>query len=51
MIFGTDGALAGIMGSTYVAVDVYGMDGKDMELGALPFQGAVKVGKWGSSQW
>lgn len=51
VIFGTDGALAGIMGSTYVAVDVYGMDGKDMELGALPFQGAVKVGKWGSSQW
>jgi hypothetical protein len=49
VIFGSDGALAGILGTTYVSVDVWGIPGKDMELGNLPFQGVVKVGKWGSS--
>jgi hypothetical protein len=52
VVFGTKGALAGILGSTAVAVDVEGLpngDGKsgEMELSGLPFQGSVTVGKKG----
>jgi len=50
VVFGTKGALAGILGSTAVAVDVEGLpsgDGEagEMELSGLPLQGSVIVGK------
>jgi hypothetical protein len=50
VIFDSNGALAGILGSTAVAVDVQGLpfhngDGREMELNGLPFQGSIRVGK------
>jgi hypothetical protein len=45
-----NGALAGILGSASVAVDVKGLpfhsDGRrEMELSDLPFRGSIRVGK------
>ncbi|KAF7343274.1 hypothetical protein MVEN_01759500 [Mycena venus] len=51
VIFGTDGAVAGILGVAGVAVDVFGLPfpggrgGGEMELQGLPFRGRVLVGK------
>ena len=52
VIFGSQGALAGLLGSVDVALDVHGLPfrngpGSDgtMELSGLPFQGSVRVGK------
>ncbi|KAK7042569.1 hypothetical protein R3P38DRAFT_2891252 [Favolaschia claudopus] len=49
VIFGSDGAVAGIMGVAGVAVDVVGLpiptENGEMELHGLPFQGKVPVGK------
>ncbi|KAI4524646.1 hypothetical protein K525DRAFT_262394 [Schizophyllum commune Loenen D] len=51
VIFGHDGATAGILGTTAVGVSVRGLpvldDGKpsEMDLRGLPFKGNVKVGK------
>ncbi|KAF9011692.1 hypothetical protein BDQ17DRAFT_1344636 [Cyathus striatus] len=56
VIFSSSGALAGILGTAAVTVDVHGLpvegDGKDgrgteIELSGLPFRGAVRVGKKG----
>ncbi|KAJ7507033.1 hypothetical protein B0H11DRAFT_189376 [Mycena galericulata] len=53
VIFGADGAVAGIMGTADVGVDVFGLpfpghDGRsEMELKGLPFSGSVPVGKKG----
>ncbi|KAJ7092795.1 hypothetical protein B0H15DRAFT_832541 [Mycena belliarum] len=51
VIFGSDGAVAGILGMASVGVDVFGMplpggggEG-EMELTGLPFSGSVPVGK------
>jgi len=48
VVFGTKGALAGILGTAAVAVDVHGFtigDGSVVELDGLPFRGSVRVGK------
>jgi hypothetical protein len=48
VIFGTDGALAGLLGHGAVAVDVNGLpfgNGREIELTGLPFRGSVRVGK------
>ncbi|KAJ7766322.1 hypothetical protein DFH07DRAFT_915995 [Mycena maculata] len=51
VIFGSDGAIAGILGTAAVAIDVFGLpfpgnDGQgEMELTGLPFRGAIHVGK------
>jgi hypothetical protein len=48
VIFGTDGAVAGLLGSTAVAIDVEGLpsgEAGEMELSGLPFRGSVIVGK------
>jgi len=52
VIFDSGGAVAGILGSAAVAVDVHGLpvhggSGEDgeMELSGLPFQGSVVIGK------
>ena len=50
VIFGSQGALAGVQGVAAVAVRVEGLpfaNGRDgeMELSGLPFQGAVRIGK------
>ncbi|KAJ7118452.1 hypothetical protein C8R43DRAFT_1077421 [Mycena crocata] len=51
VIFGSDGAVAGILGVAGVAVDVFGLpfpgdDGEsEIELNGLPFRGSVLVGK------
>lgn len=50
MIFGTNGALAGVQGVAAVAVHVRGLPfengkGGEMELEGLPFQGSVRIGK------
>ncbi|KAJ6588138.1 hypothetical protein B0H19DRAFT_1300752 [Mycena capillaripes] len=51
VIFGTDGAVAGILGVAGVAVDVFDLPfpgddgGSEMELHGLPFRGSVLVGK------
>jgi hypothetical protein len=53
VVFGTGGAVAGILGVASVAVDVFGLtipgdgDGSsgEMELHGLPFRGSVLVGK------
>ncbi|KAJ7025420.1 hypothetical protein C8F04DRAFT_1400596 [Mycena alexandri] len=52
VIFGTDGAVAGILGVASVAVDVFGLPlpgneggNGEMELSGLPFRGSVLVGK------
>lgn len=51
VIFDSGGAVAGILGSAAVAVEVYGLpvhggSGEgEMELSGLPFQGSVLVGK------
>ncbi|KAJ7450789.1 hypothetical protein FB451DRAFT_1146099 [Mycena latifolia] len=53
VIFGTDGAVAGILGAASVAVEVFGLPfpgndgGGEMELSGLPFCGSVVVGKKG----
>ncbi|KAJ7111482.1 hypothetical protein C8R44DRAFT_883276 [Mycena epipterygia] len=53
VIFGSDGAVAGLLGVAAVAVDVFGLplpgnDGRsEMELNGLPFRGSVLVGKKG----
>ncbi|KAJ7639709.1 hypothetical protein DFH06DRAFT_1053720 [Mycena polygramma] len=53
VIFGTDGAVAGILGVAGVAIDVFGLpvpgggEGREMELNGLPFRGSVLVGKKG----
>ncbi|KAG6901227.1 hypothetical protein C0995_015044 [Termitomyces sp. Mi166 len=49
LVFGSDGAIAGILGSTAVAARVRGLplsghDG-EMELSHLPFKGSVRLGK------
>lgn len=44
VIFGSSGAVAGILGHADVRADVHGLNG-NMELGGLPFRGAVRVGK------
>jgi hypothetical protein len=50
VIFGNS-AVAGILGATDVAVDVFGLpfpgddEGSEMELNGLPFRGKVVVGK------
>ncbi|KAF9811543.1 hypothetical protein IEO21_06547 [Rhodonia placenta] len=50
VIFGTQGAIAGVQGVAAVAVHVHGLpfeNGRDgeMELTGLPFQGSVRIGK------
>ncbi|KII91591.1 hypothetical protein PLICRDRAFT_696608 [Plicaturopsis crispa FD-325 SS-3] len=52
VIFGTQGALAGIQGSAAVSVNVHGLPIKngsgnagEMELTGLPVQGSVRIGK------
>ncbi|CAL1710343.1 unnamed protein product [Somion occarium] len=50
VIFGTNGALAGVQGVAAVAVHVRGLPfengkGGEMELEGLPFQGSVRIGK------
>ncbi|KAG6828723.1 hypothetical protein H0H92_006952 [Tricholoma furcatifolium] len=54
VLFGTDGAVAGLLGSTAVAARVRGLPlpGQDgeMELSGLPFRGSVRVGKKGMLQ-
>ena len=50
MVFGTDGALAGLQGEAAVAVRVNGLpfeNGRDseMHLTGLPFKGNVRIGK------
>ncbi|KAI8989245.1 hypothetical protein BD414DRAFT_439907 [Trametes punicea] len=50
VIFGTQGALAGVQGEAAVAARVHGLpfaNGRDgeMELTGLPFQGSVRIGK------
>ena len=50
VIFGSQGALAGVEGVAAVAVRVEGLpfaSGRDpeMELAGLPFQGSVRIGK------
>ncbi|KAJ7700385.1 hypothetical protein B0H17DRAFT_1047135 [Mycena rosella] len=52
VIFGSDGAVAGLLGTASVAVEVFGLpfpggDGGEMELNGLPFRGSVPVGKKG----
>jgi hypothetical protein len=52
VIFDSNGALAGLLGSTAVAVEVQGLpfhngSGHEMELSGLPFQGSIRVGKKG----
>lgn len=49
MIFGTEGATAGIMGNAAVTVSVDGIpfDGDKLVLFGLPFQGRVHIGKKG----
>ena len=54
VIFGTQGALAGVQGVAAVAVRVNGLpfaNGHDgeMELTGLPFEGSVRIGK--KSMW
>jgi hypothetical protein len=48
-VFGSGGAVAGILGSTAVSVGVQGLpfpgEAGEMELGGLPFRGSVRVGK------
>lgn len=51
-MFGTKGAVAGILGTAAVGVDVEGLpngngEAGEMELSGLPFQGSVIVGKKG----
>lgn len=51
MVFGSDGAVAGLLGTAAVGVNIHGLpihgpDGiEDMELEGLPFQGSTRVGK------
>ncbi|PCH36932.1 hypothetical protein WOLCODRAFT_167215 [Wolfiporia cocos MD-104 SS10] len=50
VVFGSQGALAGVQGVAAVAVNVHGLpfeNGRDseMELTGLPFQGSVRIGK------
>ncbi len=47
VIFGTDGALAGLVGTVAVLVDVPGLPSEDdsLQLDGLPFQGSVRIGK------
>jgi len=50
VIFGPQGAVAGVQGVAAVAVHVHGLpfeNGRDgeMELTGLPFQGSVRIGK------
>lgn len=50
VIFGTNGAVAGILGNAAVSVDVQGLpngsgDAGELQLSGLPFQGSVVVGK------
>ena len=51
VIFGSQGALAGVQGVAAVAVNVDGLPLRDrdatneMELSGLPFQGSVRIGK------
>lgn len=53
MVFGTDGAIAGILGSAAVGVEVEGLpyngpgNPREMEFSGLPFQGSVRIGKKG----
>jgi len=50
VIFGHNGALAGILGHTSVSVNIKGLPGGSgdtgkLELSGLPFQGSVIIGK------
>ncbi|KAH7928366.1 hypothetical protein BV22DRAFT_1059190 [Leucogyrophana mollusca] len=52
VIFGSQGALAGLQGSAAVGIHVHGLpfhngdgDNGNMELTGLPFQGSVRIGK------
>lgn len=50
VVFGTNGAVAGVQGIAAVAVHVHGLpfeNGRDgeMEFTGLPFQGSVRIGK------
>ncbi|KAG7451541.1 uncharacterized protein BT62DRAFT_927251 [Guyanagaster necrorhizus] len=47
VIFGADGALAGLVGTVAVRVDVPGLPSEDdsLQLDGLPFQGSVRIGK------
>ena len=52
MIFGSQGALAGVQGVAAVGVRIQGMpfehgNGSDMELDGLPFRSSVRIGKRG----
>ncbi|KAJ7206485.1 hypothetical protein GGX14DRAFT_698363 [Mycena pura] len=53
VIFGSDGAVAGLLGVASVGVEVFGLPtpegeaGRVMELSGLPFEGRVLVGKKG----
>lgn len=52
VVFGTHGAVAGILGTAAVAVDVQGLpngngQAGEMQLSGLPFQGSVIIGKKG----
>jgi hypothetical protein len=47
VVFGSQGAVAGILGSAAVTVGVHGLPvgGDGLELDGLPFRGSVLVGK------
>ena len=49
MVFGTNGAVAGLWGTVDVLASVRGLKfsdgGEGIELGGLPFSGSVRVGK------
>jgi hypothetical protein len=48
VVFGKDGAVAGLLGHGAVAVDVNGLpfgNGREIELMGLPFRGSVRIGK------
>lgn len=48
VVFGSHGALAGLLGTAAVAVDVKGLpfgNGREIELTGLPFRGSVRIGK------
>lgn len=42
---GSDGALAGLSGTTAVQIQVVGLGDREVQLGGLPVYGEVNVGK------
>jgi len=45
VIFGSGGAVAGLLGTVDVQADVHGLGGEEIELDKLPFRGSVRVSK------